>query len=322
MANLIEFFEPLTDAASVFALWHRCLGHSYLVSERVFWQNTCGNPGYEAGDGFVIRRDGDVVGFSLTRIDRRANPQQTPSDGAISVLLVDPAHEGQGLGTELLGAAESRLRQQEMSKVNLGRSTNYRFWPGVPTEMESAHTFFASRGYEMQRGTFDLVRHLGDYEHPPRIEETLNCGQVLIEPAQENDVAELLSFERREFSGWEQSMRLMCAVGDVDQIVVVRDQGEIIGSLQTFSPRSRFRAANIVWERLLGEDVGGIGAVGITESERGRGLGLAMCSVASDLLKNRGVGNCLIDWTGLINFYGKLGYQPWREYWMGSKEMN
>lgn len=318
---MIENFKPFIDDAAVFDLWQRCLGGTYSLSERVFRQNTCGNPYYEAGDGLVIRDGSKVIGFCLIRLERSANPDQAPREGAISVLLVDPAHQRKSLGTQLLEVAETRLRQHAITKTTVARGTTHRFWPGIPVDLESARAFFESRGYQMRRGTFDLVRHLGDYSHPERVGQTLQREGVVIEPAREDEVAELLSFERHEFPGWEASARLMCAVGDTDHIIVVRDQGKIIGSLQTFSPSSRFRAANVVWEQLLGKDVGGIGAVGIAKSERGRGLGLAICAVASEILKRRGVGHCHIDWTGLVDFYGKLGYQPWREYWIASKDL-
>jgi len=134
-------------------------------------------------------------------------------------------------------------------------------------------------------------------------------------------VADLLRFERREFRGWEQSTRFMIGCRETDHLIIVKRGRRIIGLLQTFSPRSRMRAANVVWERLLGEDVGGMGAVGIARNERGKGLGLALVAVASKVLKERGVGNAHIDWTGLVDFYGKLGYKPWREYWRGRKAL-
>ena len=319
---MITPYQPLTDTGPVFALWQRALGDAYPLSERVFLQNTHGNHFYQPGDGLVARSGDQLVGFCLTRVSGVTRPPPTPRQGVIVALLVDPDHRRRGVATALLAAAESRLQRQGVSQVAIARASPYRFWPGVPTDLTPARAFFAARDYETDGSAFDLVRNLADYAHPERVRETLAREGVRIEPAGEDDVTELLAFERREFSGWEGSTRLMCTVGDADHLIVVRDRGEIIGSCQTFSPASRFRSVNVVWERLLGADVGGMAAVGIAATHRGRGLGLALCAVASGILQRRGVGQCIVDWTGLLDFYGKLGYQPWREYWMASKQLD
>jgi GNAT superfamily N-acetyltransferase len=56
--------------------------------------------------------------------------------------------------------------------------------------------------------------------------------------------------------------------------------------------------------------------VGVAEAQRGRDIGIALVAYASEILKSRGVGNSVIDWTNLDSFYGRVGYQIWREYWV------
>jgi beta-N-acetylhexosaminidase len=63
-----------------------------------------------------------------------------------------------------------------------------------------------------------------------------------------------------------------------------------------------------------------MGSVGVAESERGRGIGLGMVAQASELLKERGVRNCYIDWVELTDFYSKVGYTKWREYSLSWRE--
>lgn len=41
---------------------------------------------------------------------------------------------------------------------------------------------------------------------------------------------------------------------------------------------------------------------------------------AEEWLRQRGVGNCCIGWTWLLDFYGRLGYRPWRSYAMSWRE--
>lgn len=75
------------------------------------------------------------------------------------------------------------------------------------------------------------------------------------------------------------------------------------------------------WRMFLGEDMGAIGAVGVKELEREKGIGLAMVSEASQILRNRGIRNCFVHWTWLVDWYGKLGYKVWQEYWMAKKSI-
>ena len=37
-------------------------------------------------------------------------------------------------------------------------------------------------------------------------------------------------------------------------------------------------------------------------------------------LYERGVRDCAIDWTSLVDFYGRLGYQPWKQYYILQKD--
>lgn len=316
----ISPYDPAIHAGAVLNLWEKTLGEAYPISDRVFHQNTVGNSHYDAGDGVVAAEGESVVGFALAKLDRTARVE-VPEAGAVGVLLVHPDRQRQGIGHALLEAVRERLRAAGARKMGVASPGMYRFWPGVPVDLEGAKAFFEAEGFELQRGTFDLVRDVSDFEIPARCREDIAREGVDIGPAAEQEVPEILAFEAEEFPGWEPTFRLLAAVGDTDHILVVRDRGRIIGTVATFTPRSRFRAANVVWERLLGEDCGGYGCVGIARAERKRGLGLAMCAVASQVCKERGARNVHVDWTGLVDFYGKLGYQVWREYWRGNIEL-
>jgi ribosomal protein S18 acetylase RimI-like enzyme len=194
----------------------------------------------------------------------------------------------------------------------------YRFWPGVPTDLEHGALFFQSLGFELSRGTFDLVRSLAGWDPPDRVRRDMKRAGVEIGPARREEVPDVLRFEQVHFPFWLDNFRTILGLGGEEEIVVAREKGgEIVGTLCSYSPASRFRSANLVWETLLGGAVGGLGSVGVAESRRGRGIGLALCAEAMRLLEERGAGQCHVDWTGHVDFYGKLGFRVWREYWMG-----
>ena len=54
--------------------------------------------------------------------------------------------------------------------------------------------------------------------------------------------------------------------------------------------------------------------MGIAKQYRGRGLGAAMCEQAAVHVERTGADVCFIDWTGLADFYCKLGAEVWRGF--------
>jgi GNAT superfamily N-acetyltransferase len=71
------------------------------------------------------------------------------------------------------------------------------------------------------------------------------------------------------------------------------------------------------WEDLLERASGGLGPIGVVARLRGRGLGRALLAVALDVLHARGVRDCVIDWTTLLDYYGPFGFRPWKTYLEG-----
>ena len=47
---------------------------------------------------------------------------------------------------------------------------------------------------------------------------------------------------------------------------------------------------------------------------RGGGLGLGLVAAGVNYLYGLGVRDCGIDWTELIDFYGRLGFAVWKQY--------
>ena len=72
---------------------------------------------------------------------------------------------------------------------------------------------------------------------------------------------------------------------------------------------------------MLGDALGGISAVGVAESGGDAASASAWWRSVREVLRERGVGNCHIDWTNIVDFYGKLGYTVWRRYWMSNRTL-
>jgi ribosomal protein S18 acetylase RimI-like enzyme len=291
------------------------LEHTYPVARRIFIQNTFGNPYYEPGDGLVFQNRDEIVGFSLTRWDRR---QERGTDrAALGVVLVDPRFQRRGIGSRLVRLLIQRIRRRGARFLGAGSPSLYRFWPGVPGDLQAAVSFFRALGWPLKGGIYDLIQDVGGIAFPDSMRLRAKEQGVNIRAARQEDLPGVIAFEREVFPYWSENFRMLATFGNADHIVIAEKAGRVVGSLCTYSPLSRHRAANLTWESLLGENVGGIGSVGIAPSERGRGLGTALCAHATTALKERGARNVVVDWTSRTGFYGKLGYRVWREYWMG-----
>ena len=136
---------------------------------------------YRAGDHWVAEASGRLVGFVATQVER-GNATKNPS-GGIAVLLIDPPRQRQGLGSALHQTALDHLKQMGMRQAKLGGGGVSRFWPGVPGNLPGARAFFESQGWKFSETTYDLVRHLRDYQTPPVIFQRMAKEQIEIRAA-------------------------------------------------------------------------------------------------------------------------------------------
>jgi len=305
----IRDYRPLDDARTVFDLWERALGGTYPVSERVFATRAVSNVEFEPGDG-VIAVDGPrTVGFALAEIGRHAGGVR--ENASVAAILVDPCCQRQGIGTQLLAALEERIRAAGVTSVRAGGGFQ-RFWTAVPEDLPAARAFLETRGYAVVRRTPDMIIQLGSYTIEPRYRDRMPDAGVRVVNCSPDLLSALFRFQQREFPGWSPNMLALLDAGDMDNILLATHGDEVIGSITAFTPGSRFRGANLVWERIFGDRLGGYGAVGIAAAWRGRGLGAAMSQAAAVHVQSRGAEVCHIDWVGPAEFYGKLGAAVWR----------
>ena len=321
---LIRPYNPNLDTAALLPLWQAALGDTWPMRDDLLRRQLTGHRFYRGDDHLVAVADGRIVGFVGTQVDRWEGVPESKRGGGISVVLVHPDWQRQGIGRRLHEAALAQLRREGVQELRLGGGGAYRFWPGIPTDLPGAYEFFAACGWPLEpdKGSCDLVRDLSDFKVPPAMDARLAQECVTVRPARQDEVDDVLAFEFEHFPGWAAGFVYMGELGDFQNMLVAVDAAKgIVGTLMLHTPSSRWLTANITWQTLLGDSLGGISAVGVAQSERGRGIGIGMVTVGSDVLRERGVGNCHIDWTNIIDFYGKLGYTVWRRYWMSTRTL-
>src|SRR6266487_6873904 len=79
--------------------------------------------------GLVAEEGGQVLGAVAT----------DPA-GSLMLLLVDPAHQGRGIGTSLLDGALRQFGSLGVGTVGLGSGGEDYIWPGVPDNLPGARS--------------------------------------------------------------------------------------------------------------------------------------------------------------------------------------
>lgn len=309
-------FVAERDAGAVFALWQATLGATWPLTAAQFRRVTDDTSPVHGRAHFVAEDGAAVVGFAATQLP--PHDPGAPPEGHFPALLVAPSAWRRGIGTALHDRALAHLREQGARRVQVGGGAP-RIWPGVPLDLPAALPFFRRQGWVFTETSHDLVRDLRDGRStipPPQ----LGGGIVLAVGATE-DVPELLAFERREFPTWQGAYAHVAHLDDHADFLIARcGDGAIVGALILFTPQSHPERSDVLWMRLLGDDCGGLGAVGVAAGARGHSIGTALVACGSDELRKRGVGNSCIGWTWLVDFYGRLGYRPWRSFAMSWRE--
>ena len=320
----IRDYNPNLDTRALLSLWQAALGDAWPMRDDLLRRQLTEHRFYRAGDHLVAVAGERVVGLVGTQVDRWGGVPADSRGGGISVVLVHPDWQRRGVGSRLHEAALAHLRREGARELRLGGGGAYRFWPGIPTDLPGAHAFFSACGWplEPEQRSRDLVRDLTSFHVPPAMRARLTQERVTVRPARKDEADDVIAFEWEHFSGWAPGFVYMAELGDFQNMLVALDEEKgIVGALMLHTPSSRWLTANITWQTVLGDALGGISAVGVAASERGRGIGIGMVAIGSQILRERGVGNCHIDWTNIVDFYGKLGYTVWREYWMSTRTL-
>jgi GNAT superfamily N-acetyltransferase len=290
VTTAVRLFDPTTDRVALERLWSATLQPVWPLEP----------------DALDVMRDGLVAEWKGRTVGMVA-----VDGGSIPLLLVAPKAQRQGVGGALHAAALELLHERGAERASLGSGGQDYLWPGVPANLPGSVAFFEAHGWAWDHATIDLVRDLRGYVDPIGAAARADRDGIGLGVARAADLAEVLAFEEMHFPEWLPSFR-----SGASSILVARDPNGIVGTLlfRGPGPVSRF------W-RLLGADSAAIACVGVAPAAQGRGVGSALVARASELLRDAGARLCVIDWVVRVDFYRRVGYEPWREYLMASREL-
>jgi GNAT superfamily N-acetyltransferase len=298
----------------IVSLWNASFAGDFPMDLRLWRQNVDNCDRTDFGGTWVAVCNGRAAGCVVTK---------RPSN--IGAIFVAPDFRRQGIGTELLKLAVGGLMLDRGTKMVAGQDYQH-FFPGIPETCLAAQALFTANGWNINPSgaAWDLKRSLDDYRISPdiaaRIDELAAQGFVL-RPCDEADVDSLFAHIAANFSErWlaETKQRVDMEPNPGEIIVAVRG-GEVVGFCQTFSTASAKLGPSIYWRELLGAEYGGLGPIGVAKEVRKIGLGLALLAYSVDQIRKSGATQMVIDWTVLLDFYGRIGFEPWKRYLPASR---
>ena len=303
----IQFQEQLHIDA-IAGIWTGACGEALAGSSRLAAHNA--KPTARAvQNGSFAWQDDEPVGFVMVSV-LVGEPTVAPSgSGWINGIAVLPDAQRTGIGSALLEWAEAWLIDQGCETALLGGSLRP-FAPGVPTELDST-TFFLQHGYTHTQTVWDVAANLAYYESPDSVRKI----DVALSPARPGEEAPLMEFLQREFPGrwrYEFSQFLREEKRMSDYMLLWTERGIDGFCRLTFEdsqqPIERF------YPYQLARPWGQLGPIGVSADRRGMGYGSALLDAGLRRLHDNGINGCVIDWTGITEFYAKFGFEIHRAY--------
>jgi GNAT superfamily N-acetyltransferase len=295
---------------AITSLWNSALAPEMPISEIFVRYNLRPSAG-------VVRRlllastAGQIVGVAIATALQGEPLVNEHGEGWLDALVVALAFQRQGLGGKLLAAAERWLTEQGCRAVQIGGGVRP-FAPGAPKSGCSV-AFFQHSGYTLFGPTWDMAANLAIYKPPVGVGE----APCAVRPATSAQVDELLVFLRREFPGrWRYEAEMFLADGGrISDFMLLWSERGVDGCCLLTFPDS-VRPLERFYPYELPKPWGQLGSIGVSAACRGQGFGAALLDAGLRRLHDNGVNGCVIDWTTLIGFYGKFGFEQYREYAM------
>lgn len=301
---VIQKYFYTTDEEQVFSLYLKVIGQTWPINKEQFYDVLIHQPPSESVASFISLSKGRVNGFISTQILGKR--------GSIVLLLFEPGAEF--VGEKLLKKALEHFQINLVEEVQLGSGGYTYFWPGIPSNLPQFTSFFENQGWEYTENCVDMIRDLKNFQTNEQVFERSRQVDVSITALRPEEVQDLIAFEQQCFPSWERYFFETIKKERFNEVLIAKTKdGKIIGSVLVK------KEDQVIWQQLLGSKIGTIGALGVIESMRNKGVGLALAARATAILKDLNVDISYLGWTWLVDWYGKLGYQVWREYKMSCK---
>jgi len=286
--------------------WNECSPEKYWIDGEQLRLNTVDSPAFDWGASCIQEADGEILGF--VSVKKAADMLYRGPDKDVAHLSMIAYCESQ-YGVDLMTDVKLLLSNRGCSKLQFGQDTRH-FFPGCPTDFPTLSSFLTVEGFIKGGEAVDLERNLMDYSNRfPALE-----GDEL-RVLGEKDIPKLVEFFDREFPGrWKYDTMKKVEIEGPACVFGLLHGSRVDGFALIQDWTNKAPIGGGVWHKNLGKNWGALGAIGVAKDLRGKGSGNALLGAALEHQRDKGVDRCIIDWTGLVDFYGKHGFVTTRQY--------
>lgn len=324
MLNIEYRNYKIKDTSKVIKLWNDEVGYIYPITRRMFDQNINDCKYFDKSISYLAYFNNELVGFILGKVyDNNPLMSKYIDSSFISLIYVSRKYRKNGIGSELLNRYESNLKDRNIRKIMLGSDLD-NFFPGIPNDFDNlTDVFFRKRGFQVTYYTHDLVKKLSNKDIL-MYNEYVNKNKTNYEiryctKDDEKIVKEF--FERCFYGRWYNEAIEYFENGEFsDEYLLALDNGKVIGFLRLNKQKISKISYNIMWSKRF-KKLYGIGPLGVDSEYRKQGIAtLLLIQGISDGAKE-GFTHAMIDWTGLVSYYQKFGFETWKCYQYANKNL-
>lgn len=298
--------------ASLADLWSRFYPAPYAVDADLLRLNTVDSPLFDWGASIILLDGTEPTAFvAIKKSAATLFRGPDPDTAHLSTI----AYRSPADAVDLLAYAKRILVNRGLYRLTFGQDHRH-FFPGCPEECGGLRDFLTVEGFTQGSDQVDLERDLADYQPPAGTLDPLDGMVTSVRSIRESDLDSLGRFFDREFPGrWRyDTFQKIAAEGRSDFVYGLFVDGEVEGFALTQDWTHAMPIAGGVWRADLGSEWGSLGPIGVSKRVRGRKLGDALLAASLAGLRDRGARRSIIDWTTLVDFYGKHGFDVTRRY--------
>ncbi|WP_412062183.1 GNAT family N-acetyltransferase [Rubrivirga sp. IMCC45206] len=238
------------------------------------------------GDGanaLAAESDGRLVGLAVGALWPVADEVR----GSVRAVLVAPDARRQGVGTALLEAIETDLRQRGATEARLVEGAPVYLTPGVDARATEALAFVESRGYAPFAESVDLAADLDQPLDTANDEARLAAAGVSVHRARESDRDGLAALLDAHWPAWRAEADRALAQDPPPLHVAVREDHVLGFAAHSVTPLARGR----------------FGPMGTAPEARELGIGAVLLRRGLRDLRDGGREQAVIGWAAALPFY-------------------
>ena len=293
-------------------LWNDEFGFIFPITEELFNRNTYLTNGFLEDYSYIVFDNEKPIAFIINKYwPTYAEDNLYENIGWISLIYVSKPYRKQGIGTELINKSIDAFKKLNIKKIYLGKDYN-NFFPGLPKDLKENLDWFKHRGFEILYETNDLINY--------KINNDLDLKDSPFEfkLCSKNLLPNLVEFMKNNFPGrWLKELNDYIKYdGDGNEFVVCTDStNKIYGfcRIGKFNTSINKIGFSLTWRNRF-ERLGGIGPLGVDSNFRNQHIAYNMIVYALKLLNQEECTDIIIDWTNLLSFYRRFGFEIWKTY--------